>query len=303
MKDIVSFSVIFLIVYLSFSSFCKAGEATHSDEKKECKDESPPNIGNFALPTSQQPAPLVSFGYNTLDKNQMQFFLLADDYKGVDQEYVDLVPSLLYGITDDLSIFLKVPTAPSYKEGKNHSSGLGDITIQLEGAFYTNKTSQFVDMACLVGNISLPTASSNKNPSIGFKSPSFFLGAAFERTYTDWFFFTSHGAQLTTSHHATQFGNAFLYQGGFGRNICTIESEWIFAAMVEATGQYTQKDKINGITDPNSGSNKVYVTPSLWISSKKIILQLGFEVPVVQHLFGNQKRNNYVLIANFGWTF
>jgi len=303
MRRIISFSVVLLILSVSFSSFCKADEATHSDGKKECKEESPPNIGNFALPTSQQPAPLVSFGYNTLDKNQAQLFLLADDYKGVDQEYVDLVPSLLYGITDDFSIFLKVPTAPSYKEGKNSSSGLGDITVQLEDIFYTNKTSQSVDMAGLVGNISLPTASSKKNPAIGFGSPSFFLGAAFERTYTDWFFFTSHGAQLTTSHNKTKFGNAFLYQGGLGRNIFTIESDWIFAAMVEATGQYTEKDKINGMTDPNSGGNAVYVTPSLWVSSKKIIIQLGFGVPVVQHLFGNQKRTNYVLVANFGWTF
>jgi hypothetical protein len=79
------------------------------------------------LPTSQQPAPLISFGYNTLDKNQTQFFLFADDFKRVGHEAIDIVPSLLYGLTDNLSVFLRVPNAPSYKDGKTRSSGLEDI--------------------------------------------------------------------------------------------------------------------------------------------------------------------------------
>lgn len=303
MRNIISFSLILLIFSISFSSLCKADEETDSDTKKGCKEESPPSIGNFALPTSQQPVPLVSFSGNILDKNQTQAFLFADDYKGVNKDSVDIIPSIVYGLTDDISILFKAPIAASYKEDKNHSAGMEDITLQFGGAFYTNKTSTFVDQAAVVTNITFPTGSTTKQPPTGFGSSTFFLGAAFERTYTDWFVFTSHGVQLTTSNNKTKFGNIFLYQAGFGRNILTIGSEWMFAWMVEANGQYTEKDKIKGATDPNSGGNTVYVTPSLWISSKKLIIQVGFGVPATQHLFGNQKRENYLLTANFGWTF
>lgn len=72
-------------------------------------------------------------------------------------------------------------------------------------------------------------------------------------------------------------------------------SNWIFALMVEADGQYSEKDKINGIINPNSGGNVVFITPSLWISSKKLILQFGIGFPVVQDLYGNQNKMNYGL--------
>jgi hypothetical protein len=272
-------------------------------KKREDKKEEPPKIGNFVLPTSQQPGPLVSFGERIVDKNQTHLILFADDFRGHKKHAVDIIPSLLYGITDDTSVFFNVPIAASYKDNKNHSSGLEDIFMQLEYAFYGNKTSQYVDQATVVGNVTFPSGSPKKQPLTGFGSSSFFLGATFNRTYTDWFMFTSPGILLTSSHDRTKFGNEFLYQAGFGRNIFNIDSEWIFAWMIEGDGLYIEKDKIRGITDPNSGGNVLYVTPSLFISSKKIIAQLGFGLPATQHLFGNQNKNHYLLVANFEWTF
>jgi hypothetical protein len=32
------------------------------------------HVGNFALPTSQQPAPLIAFGQNILDKGELLLF-------------------------------------------------------------------------------------------------------------------------------------------------------------------------------------------------------------------------------------
>ncbi len=293
----------FFVFLFSSASVYGSNVNSNSEKEKKIKKEEPPKSGNFALPTSQQPGPLVSLGQNIVDKNDTLLFLFADDFAGVKKHTIDIVPSILYGISDDFSVFFNVPIAASYKEDKNHSSGLEDIFLQLEYAFYTNKTSSFVDQATLVTNATIPTGSTKKQPPTGFGSSSFLLGATFNRTYTDWFAFTSPGVVLTTSHDRTKFGNQFLYQLGGGRNILNIDSEWIFAWMVEVDGQYTEKDKIMSITDPNSGGNVVYVTPSLWVSSKKLIVQLGFGLPATQHLFGDQKRNNYLLTLNVGWTF
>jgi len=298
---------IYLICLVTISCSCTLiygkDENTHSENTNEINQKEPQKHGNFALPNSQQPGPLVSFGENIIDKNQVQSFLFADDFVGVKKKSVDLVPAILYGITDDLSVFFNVPIAASYKDDKNHSSGLEDMFLQLENAFYTQKNSNFIDQATLVANITFPTGSAKKEPPTGFGSPSFFVGGTFNRTYTDWFGFTSHGVVVTTSQNNTKFGNEFFYQCGIGRNIFSIESQWIVAWMIEADGQFNEKDKIKGIMNSNSGGNTIYVTPSLWVSSKNTIFQLGFGLPVVQHLFGNQNKNNYLLVANFGWTF
>jgi hypothetical protein len=287
------------LIFFSFFISCPS----QSDSSGTTKPEDPSKKGNFALPTSQQPGPLMGLGQNVIDKNQIQTFLFADDFIGVKKHAADLTPSLLYGITNDLSVFFQFPTAISFRDGMTRSSGFEDMSLQLEYAYINNKKSTYVDQATLIANVSLPTGSAKKQPNTGLGSPAFLLGGTFSRMYSDWFAFTSPGVILTTSHHRTKFGNQFLYQAGFGRNILSITSEWILAWMIEATGQYTQKDKIMGVTEQNSGGNVIYVTPSLWISSRHIILQLGAGVAASQNLFGKQKKNKYLIVANLGWTF
>ncbi|KTC80141.1 MULTISPECIES: hypothetical protein [Legionella] len=284
-----------------FISLFTYGASTHPVQKETKSDNEPPKIGNFALPLSQQPGPLVSFGQNIIEKNETLLFLFADDFAGVEKHFVDVMPSILYGITDDLSIFINAPMAVSYVQNEKKSSGFEDAFLQLEDAFYTKKTSSFVEQATLVMNLTLPTGSAQKQPPTGFGSPSFFIGGTLSRMYVDWFAFASPGVVVTTKRNDTKFGNQFLYQGGFGRHLINIKG-WMFAWMVEADGQYSQRNKIDGAIDFNSGGNVVYITPSLWVSSKKLILQLGIGLPVTQNLYGNQTRDSYLLVANLGWT-
>lgn len=261
-----------------------------------------PALGNFSLPPSQQPGPLVSFGENVIDKGLVQLYLFADAFIGKNSYSIDLVPGILYGITDRFSFFFNLPFAPRDKDGKHHSSGMEDIFAQFEYAFYLKNDSHSATQATIVADVFFPTGSSTKNPPTGFGSTSFFVGATFNRTLIDWFFFTSPGAVLTTEKHETQFGNQLLYQFGLGRYIPS-PTGWIFAGMVEFTGQYSWKDKIKGRTDPDSGGNVIYITPSIWISSKKIILQFGAGYPLVQNLFGHQSKKLLSLDFNFGYTF
>ncbi len=158
-----------------------------------------------------------------------------------------------------------VPASPRSKDGKHHSSGLQDIFVQLEYAFYTKNTIHSANQATIVANVSFPAGSSSKVPATGFGSERFFLGATFNHTEIDWFFFTSPGAIFTTSKHGTKFGDQLLYQFAFGRNIPS-SSHWILAWLVEFDGLYSWKNKIKGCADQNSGGNVIYVTPSIWAS-------------------------------------
>lgn len=260
-------------------------------------------VGNLAFPVSQQPTPLISFGQNVLDKKQAQAYVLANQFKGENQYFINLVPTLIYGFTDNFSIFLSAPFAVRYRQKDRHSSGPGDAIIQLEYAFYTKAYRTYYDQATIVTNIIIPTGSNKKNPNTGIGSNSFFIGGTYSRMGINWFYFTSHGGILTTSSHRTKFGNQFLYQFGTGRRIAN-SKEWLFAWMLELDGIYSWRDKIQGVIDPNSGGNVIYLTPSLWISSiESLIIQVGCGFPIYQHLFGHQIRNDYLLELNLGWTF
>jgi hypothetical protein len=264
--------------------------------------EQPPKIGNFALPASQQPGPLVCFGQNIISRNQTLLFLFADDYAGESKHLVDIIPSVLYGVTDNLSLFINAPYAASYKIEHQKSNGFEDAFAQLEYAFYNSSSNAFVDQATVVFNVTAPTGAKHKNPPTGEGSPSFFIGTTFNRSCVDWLVFASPGVVVTTTKSGTKFGNSYLYQFGFGRNIADTHG-WILAWITEVNGTYTQKNKINGAIDPNSGGNVVYLTPSFWASTKKLILQLGVGYAVTQHLFGNQNKNTYLITGNIGWNF
>lgn len=304
MKQFLNF--LFLSLWIIFIFFPAYGDIEYNEsENKENalgKVEKPPKIGNFKLPTSQQPAALFGFGGNIIDKNEIQLYFFADDFIGKNKITTDLIPSVLFGITENWSISFNFPFTPILEDGRNKSDGLEDFFVQLEYAFYNKSTLTYVDQATIVANITAPTGSIKKKPPTGFGSPSFFLGATYYHVLVDYFVFTAPGAILTTSEHRTKIGDQFLYQFGFGRNIPSPEG-WIYAWMLEIDGQYNKKNRINGRIDRNSGGNAIYITPSLWISSKKMLLQFGISFPFNQNLFGNQRKFDYALNLNFAWSF
>jgi hypothetical protein len=295
-QHVLALSVLYIFFVQSLCAQENNGEQANEDK------EEPPKIGNFALPASQQPAGLFAFGGNVIDKGEIQLFFFADDFIGKNKRTVDLIPSVLLGITNELSLYFTFPFTPQLKDGSHRSSGLEDFFVQVEYAFYNQSTLTYVDQATVLANVTAPTGSIRKNPPTGFGSPSIFLGGTCYRTWVDWLVFVCPGVILTTSDHGSKFGDLFLYQCGCGRNIPSPQG-WVYAWMIEVDGQYNKKNRIKGKVDPNSGGNSLYVTPSLWASSKEITLQLGVSIPINQNLFGKQRTFDYALNLNFAWSF
>lgn len=287
---------------LKAESECCNEKKVNQEADEKLKQEKPPEIGNFALPTSQQPSALFGFGANVIDKGEVQLFLAGDAYLGSHRTISDINPSVLFGVTDDLSIYFNFPFAPYYSDQCKSSNGFEDFFVQLEYVIFNKSTRCYVDQATFVSNVTLPTGSTHKYPPTGFGAPSVFLGATFYRMMVKWFAFTSQGAVLTTSHHRTQFGYQFLYQFGIGRNIPSPKG-WIYAWMLELDGQYNKKNILHGTTDKDSGGNTLYLNPSLWFSSKYTQIQCGIIIPLNQNLYGDQRKFNYGLNINMAWSF
>jgi hypothetical protein len=70
--------------------------------------------------------------------------------------------------------------------------------------------------------------------------------------------------------------------------------------MIEFDGTYTEKNKIEGEIDPDSGGNIIFVTPSIYLASKRWIFQWGISLPIVQQLHGHQEKIRYVIGYNVG---
>lgn len=281
---------------------CCAFNGYAQNETRGAVDIELPKIGNFSVPPSQQPGPLISFGQTNIDKNQQQFFLLPQFLEGEDQRFTILSPDYVYGITDDLAFLFDMHFNLRAHEGMHRSSGLDDTLLQLEYSYYYKAGTNYFDSNTVLGGVILPTGSSEETPPTGFGAAAFFLGTTFSRTYFNWYLFTSEGLLLTTANNKKRFGNQFFYQAGIGRKVFSQTDKYLFMWLLEVDGTYFEKDSAYGITDPNSGGNIILVTPSLWLSTKTLTLQLGAGLYPVQNLFGEQNKNKYLLIGSIAYT-
>lgn len=78
-------SLSLLLIISSLPKFA-IGEVSSSESQNE-----PPNLGNFALPTSQQPGPFFSFGQSLIDKNQIQFYVSPNYLYYKNENYLTIV--------------------------------------------------------------------------------------------------------------------------------------------------------------------------------------------------------------------
>ena len=263
-----------------------------------------PPIGNFALDPSQQPMNLLGFGQLILEKGVAQVMAPFIRYQGSNAQTTKFLPTGIYGLRDDLSILFRMPIALNTKNDDKHASGLETLLLQAEYVPYINETNAFDEHMTIVTNATIPTGSSvEKRFPTGFNSSSFFLGTTFGRTYTDWVAFTSEGVNVGIRNEGRTVGTSVLYQAGIGKNFSSAAGKYIFAGLLEMTGVYTGKTRYSYGTDPHSGGNVIYVTPSLFLSTPKFIGQLGIGLPIVQNLFGSQNKINCLLVSNFAWTF
>ncbi|MFO8676630.1 hypothetical protein SC540_01940 [Legionella pneumophila serogroup 1] len=290
-------SLSLLLIISSLPKFA-IGEVSSSESQNE-----PPNLGNFALPTSQQPGPFFSFGQSLIDKNQIQFYVSPNYLYYKNENYLTISPSMVYGLSNKASFLVTVPVAASYRNETSRSNGLGDTYFQGEFAFYEHSNFRYVDQMTFVGGLTAPTGSVNKDPSIGFGAVSYFLGGTYNRMSVDWLAIASTGLNVITKHHGMKLGNQYLYQMGLGRNIKSKTGKYIFFGLVEVNGIYTGKDKFIGEVDPNSGGNLVNIIPSLWFSTKKLFFRLGVALPIIQTLNGEQNKIHYNPVATAGITF
>jgi len=293
--------IYFLLIVFSMHLYCddETEIADVENRKEQIKK------GNLALPSSQQPGPLFSFGQNVIDKNSFQVFGIVDYLQGKcsGRKYNDVIPALLYAFNNHCSLYVAAPFATQSTFFDGQQNGIENIQVQIEFDLYNNDKEKASDEITFVGAVLIPAGSPFSNPATGFTAPSFFLGTTASHMAVEWYFFVAAGALLTAPRNKTKFGDVLLYDCGIGRNIHGNPDDYILTAILEINGFYDGPDIINGVLDCNSGNNTIYVGPSLWFSTKKLILQAGIEFPIVEQLRGIQPQKQYLATLTVGWKF
>lgn len=294
------------------------GSDSDSDDSKDKEDtdpceekkEEPPKCGNFAVvgkdkstpSAARTPGALISFGQNIVDKNELLVDYGFFDFFGKHSYFLTEIPYFVYGITDKFSLtgFFYFGVNKSFEA---QSAGVEDWLLQLEYAIYEDSNKEFVDLGTIVGGYFIPTGTTRKNPTTGNGAPAFFIGTTFGRTYVEWLFFSCLGTTFTTEDNDFKAGNIFLYQFGLGKHICVIKKRYVFDIILEADGYFTTKTRINGLYQPDTGGNVVYLTPSIWISTDEYIIQFGVGVPIAQRVNGNQDKIRYLVAGILTYVF
>jgi len=213
-----------------------------------------------------------------------------------------------YGITDDFTLSLKIPYVVLNNIKESHedepdevhihgdSRGIGDLTIFSQYRFL--KMYDIEMESSLILGLRIPTGrtkardidgerfetefqpgSGSWNPIVGLAATKRFKQMSLDADvlYT----IATEGAQNT------DLGDLFNYDIAFSYRVFNEPVVWDF--IIEANGEWKQKQQIDGETDENSGETVIFLSPGMRFSwGKKWSAYLSAGFPVVQDLNGDQ---------------
>lgn len=286
---------IFLFLLLIFSSF------TYSYKQIP--------LGNFALAISQRPRPLFSFGQNIVEEGD---FLANDTITFLPgkrrSEFVNSF-TFLYGFTDYFHAFVCIP-APVYRKVDTiKATKIGDINIQAEYQFFERETVTSAAKATIYANIFTPTGILVEPSPVNFSRYAILydfaaalLGTIWCYTAIDWYGFAALANLFPFKNKDIHLGQNFFFQSGIGHNLSIYDDKILFL-LLEFYIVRNQHNLISSARDPNSGGLTLFLGPSFWYSTERIIFQVGIDIPFYQKLNGDQPKSTVYGCAALTWKF
>jgi hypothetical protein len=260
-------------------------------------------IGNFSLPPSQSPGPLLSFGQMLIPPKTFQWQQSFERLNSNITKAGMISQTLIVGVTDIFSIAATTPYFVDLSEEGNHSKGLSDFILDLEMSIFSSKINNNGEQeTTLFGSLSLPGGSNQNDPPTSLGVRSYFVGATYHRMYPYWYWFLSVGGHHFEKKQTHRHADEILYQAGVGKNLAH-KSKNILMALLELNGLHIIKTRTVSIFDKEPGGIIINITPSFSYANPYINLQLGYSIPLFQHWNNINFKSNGLALLVLTWTF
>ena len=227
--------------------------------------------------------------------------------------------SMGYGITDDLTLSLKVPYVilNNIKEAheeepddihiRGDAKGIGDLTILSQYRFI--KKYDIEMESSLIFGLKMPAGYTKAKDVNGerleteFQPGSGSLNPLAGISVTKRFKKMSLDADIlytvaTKGAQETDLGDLFNYDISLSYAVVSMPIVWDL--ILEANGEWKQKQKIEGVADDDSGGTVIFLSPGMrfsWGKTASVYLSAGF--PITQDLNGNQNETSIRTLIGF----
>lgn len=258
-------------------------------------------------------------------REQMLFMHSADDPTPAkrDMQVTGLVSVLGYGVTRDFALFGVLPwfdkRLDMRMDGQSHSrsqAGIGDLTLLGRYTAYQHDApGRTLRIAPFLG-VKAPTGEDHARDRLGRLPPPLqpgsgswdALGGAV-LTYQTLDFQIDSQLSYRANREANGFqaGNLWQVDGSlqyrlWPRRLGAGVPAFLYGVL-EANLLHAAKDRIGGVSDPNSGGRTLFISPGVQYVTRKWIVEAGVQIPVQQRLNGSALETDYVFTAGFRVNF
>lgn len=253
-----------------------------------------------------------------INREQLVLTRSGDDpaNNGLSVDVDALISVLAYGASEKLALFAALPYLRKelrQADGVRRSSaGIGDLTIfgrytlfQRDGVGRTLRLGAIAGIKAPTGNddevdslgrlpIPLQSGTGSWDSFIGIVASSETLQGGFHSQLT---------YQAKTAANNFEAGDVSRLDLSWQRRVWPSSlrpntSAFVYGVL-EANIIHSQKSRVTGQVNDNSGGTTVFITPGIQYASKKLILEAAVQIPVYQELNGTALENDYVFRAGF----
>ncbi len=228
----------------------------------------------------------------------------GDDPSGANRDRTELsaVSTLVYGVTPDFALFGTVPYT-DIDTNTTDAQGIGNTKIFGRYTLYQNDFQGGTFRVAPFAGVKIPTNQDNT----GTDSWDSFGGVVATYGTIHWEVDGQISYQANTEADSFEAGDITRADVSLQYRLFPItlstDTHSFINGVLEVNLIHKDKNKTDGIDNPNSGGTTLFLVPGLQYAAERYILEAGIQIPVIQDLNGMALENDYIFRTGFRLNF